>query len=401
MKNILLVVLLLASIPAFAVNCVSNIVDNANVLRAVKTDPLSGLGADPHVITENAFSGTPDMLVQQYYHSCRDWQSANGGVKPNLVVFVLFPNERKIGVFTGQAWSNAIDSATVRSVMVPYFRGGNYSQGIQVGINQIATAIFAYQHPKQTVVNEQPTDYTGLFTFFDWFLFAVVAFGLVFIGWLIYDHRKKHKLAKDAAQKDAVIARSEAANYVNSHPEDTYAAEKFSRLSNSESMNPDGDWEPDEYRIIGAAYRSLLQSTISGGQFDSGEVSKHTDDFKNYPSQTTTISPTSQTSQTTIINETTPAQTTPVPAFVPIPVYSPVIVEDEPVRRDEDSGSSSDSSPSWKSSWSDSSSSSSFDSSPSSSSWSDSSSSSSFDSGSSFGGGDSGSGGFSGGDSSW
>lgn len=388
----------LASIPAMAYDCNASVIDNAGVgVNDSNLSQLSRLGADPHIITENSYAGTPEQLVNEYQRACQSWKSTNGGVKSNLIVFVLFPKAHKIGMYTGQDYSN-ISTSEIRSAMVPAFRGGDFSKGLIVGVNRTADAIFAYQHPKQTVVNETPTDYSGLWKFLDWALAILFLGGLGFLIWIIYKHNQARKAERLAAQKEAVQARAEAADYVNNHPEDEYAAERFARLSNSESMNPDGDFGAEDYRVIAAAYRNLPK----GRKKDT------------YVAPEPTPEPVAYTQGYTDVTRESTYTPSPVPPSAPsvsntnINVVAPVVVEEpEPVHHHHHSDS--DDSPSWSSpwsggsssssdsssgsGWSSSSSSSSWDSSSSSSSWSDSSSSSSF-------GGDSG-GGFSGGDSSW
>lgn len=384
------------SISASAMPCSTAVNDFAHVLNIstvqAAVSALAAKGADPKVITDNDYSGTPGQEVNAYHRNCVEWQSAGGGVKNNLVVLVVFPNRHKVGLFTGQEWATAINSSVVcTQYMIPAFKDGDYTRGIVNGLTQSATMIQGFQtsvlHPGTTTVQEQATDFSGLWQFFEWLLVVGVLVAFIVIAWKLYKYYTERSAARNAAQQDAVNARDEVANYVLNNPDDTKTAERFSRFNNSETMNPDTKGlEALDYIIIRNGYRNLLQSKIETTAPIAYKPAQYNEPVS--LGATETVPVTTASTHTTINNYVEPAY---VPApYIPVPI----IIEPEPVEHhhtDSDSGwGGSSSSDSGSSGWSDSSSSSSYDSG--SSSFSDNSSSSSF-------GGDSG--GFSGGDSSW
>lgn len=410
MKTLVLSVFLFTSV-AFAADCNAPVVDNANVLQGkipqitAALASLTSKGADPRVITDDPDNVTPEGYVNSAKNACPSWQSAGGGVKNNLIVFLVFPKHRKVGLFTGQEFGKALNTSAIRSqFMAPGFKDGDYARGFISGINQAAVEIEAFQtsalHPAttSTVVNQQATDMSGLWHVLGWALLVGVLFALV---WLIFFIRRRRSERK-SAQQNAVFWRNEAATKVNASG-GGIASEEFARLSNSETSNPDTEGlTVEQYNDIAERYKAICAGLRKQGDLNSGNVASigrkskthHHDhaysraaneDASSQPmAQPTAYQPTPQTvAQTTIINES-PFMPIPVVVEDPVPVY-----EHHHHHDDDDSGSSSFSSSS-SSSWSDSSSSSSYDS-GSSSSWSDSSSSSDFGGGggSDFGGGSS------------
>ncbi len=410
MRKILITTLFLFASAAFAADCNSPIVDNANVLGNRKFDvnaaiiALSAKGADPKVITDDP-NITPEQYVEAARRECPSWQSANGGVKNNLIVFLVFPKHHKVGLFVGDEFGKALNTSAIRSqFMAPAFKDGDWARGMMSGINEAGVQIEAFQtsalHPATTVVHQEATNFSGLWRWLD----AVLLLIALIAAWgLFVYYRKKGQEARDAQQR-AVQARNSAAEYVNAHP-DTNAAESFSRLSNSETFNPETNGlTVEQYDSIASQYNTLIKKLTNEVQ------SKYTAAGVNSSSQRRTKS--NHHSQRTDIPAASPAPTSappstgsPAPSQVvehhtttiinegyQSPYYQPIvpIIVEEPVYREP--YRAPDPEPSYSrpsSGWSDSSSSSDFGSS---SSWSDSSSSSSFDSGSSssdFGGGSS------------
>jgi uncharacterized membrane protein YgcG len=383
---------------------------------------LAAKGADPRVILDDTSKTTPEQYVATLQKECPSWQSASGGVKNNLIVFLVFPKRHAAGLFVGNEFGRALNTSVIRTqFMAPAFRDGDWTRGMIAGMSQAAVQIEAFQtaalHPATTVITKQATDMSGLWRWLDWLLGAILL-GCCVIGILaLFNFRRKRLLA----QQQAVLWRNEAAGKIINST--NYAlSEEFSRLNQSETFNPDTKGlDIEEYEEIGKRYKWIADkvdaevaqasrkfrfdrsasrhsgdghSTAPAGNPDP-DVPKPGPTPPTPPQAAPAASP--SVTNTTIINKA-PARPAYIddgyygPSPVIVPIIEPVFVpEPEPVAVREESSSS----------WNDSSSSSSFDDS-SSSSFSDSSSSSGFDDSSSssfsdsssssdFGGGDSGS----------
>lgn len=359
---------------------------------------LEAKGADPRVIIDGATATTPEQYVSLMHQACPSWQSANGGVKNNLIIFLVFPRAHKAGIFVGQEFGKVLNTTQIRmQYMTPAFRDGDWTRGIINGINQAGIEIEAFQtaalRPNTTVITKQATDYHGLWMWLDGLLFLGALVGIFFV---LMGIRRRRQAARDA-QQVAAQARNDAADLVNANP-NTNAAEKFSKMSQSETFNPDTDGlSAAQYLIIADAFQRLIRdlrlevTPPTPSRHSRWSTAQHKSDVGQPPAaeaqpQPNAVSsqPTQAPSTTTIINNS--------PGFIPIPIpiEEPVYVPEEPVVVHEshgggwsDTSSSSDDSDSG-SSWSGSSSSSDYSSSDSTG-FSDSSSSSDF------GGGDSGS----------
>lgn len=381
MKSILAIFLFAAT--AFASDCNSPVVDNAHVLQGKEVTIITALaaitakGGDGRVITDDP-SITPEQYVAQVQRSCPSWQSANGGVKNNLIVFLVFPQHHKVGLFVGNEFGKAINTSLVRSqFMAPGFKDGDFSRGFTSGINQVAVEMEAFQtaalHPNQTTVTQQPTDYSGLWHWLDGILLLVVFCGML---WLVLYFRSKRQATKDA-QQNAIRARNAAAQMAVDNPT-SIGVDQFTKLSNSETFNPDTDGLNErQYEAIATEYRNIIWHTVANPP----KSTRHTQKYPSPSSYSEPIPTTPNTPDQTVINRTTIINRGYEPSpYIPVPV----IVE-EPIYREPERHHYSE--PSSGSDWGGSSSSSSYDSG---SSFSDSSSSSDFSSGSSdFGGGSS------------
>ena len=367
-------------------------------------------GADPVVIIDDTVSDlTPEQYVATLQKACTSWQSADGGVKNNLIVFLVFPKRHKVGLFMGKEFEKAINASTVRTqYMAPAFRDGDWERGMISGINQVGVEIEAYQtaalHPATTtnVVNQQATDMSGLWKWLDWVLGSLLVLAFLFGAWGLFVYYRRRRSDRLAAQQNAVHWRNEAAQKVTGTSYTSFS-EEFARLSNSETFNPDtNDLDADEYSNMAARYKMLCDNIDKRAEWDAPQAKTQTKvKGKHYTMgvDTASAAPEARTDipagnpasvqNTTIINEDRSSNPGYDPLYVPVVIDEPV-VEREPVREEPSSGWSGSSSSSdtddSSSSFSDSSSSSDF--SDSGSSFSDSSSSSDFGGGGGgFGGG--------------
>ena len=212
--KVLLTLLMFLGMAGAQQPCDLPINDAAGVLRdtlAVQqaADALKQQGADVRVVTVN-LSGTLEQFVAQQKRTCSSWQSTDGGVKNNLVVFALAPVQRKFGIFYGAEWKEALDKSqnTIKmQFMAPAFRDGDWARGIAAGERQVGVEIRALQeaalHPAQNTVVNQASDLTGLWRILGWLLLIACLAGLVWVWVRRVQGRQEVATAQQAAQKAA------------------------------------------------------------------------------------------------------------------------------------------------------------------------------------------------------
>lgn len=258
----------------------AGVMDTAQLSQVIEAaGPLINQGADVRVRAV----GPTDNLDQteiQYERNCPSWQGATGGRKNNLVVLMVSPKGRSMGIYYGSAFTPALGSGQAQRIrvnyMTPKFKDRDWVGGFVAAEQQLTARIAASKdetlHPATTVVTttNQAADYTGLWSAFKIFL-GIVTLALIGIGLYLYFAKKKREQDdSEAAQQDAIIARNMCTNRINSYKnqittenQNAYdlAAEEFSRLMNSERTNPDTPgWPPQRYQVIGALYNKISRS---------------------------------------------------------------------------------------------------------------------------------------------
>jgi uncharacterized membrane protein YgcG len=229
--KLLLSVLLLTVAASANLNCNLPISDEANVLGQSATllqavSQLSAKGVDIHVVSVPTMGTVNlDMLEKAIETGCRSWQAPNGGRKSTLLVLMVAPNDHKMGVYYGSAWSKALDQHWNRikqDYMFPRFKTGDFAGGMAAAAQQFAARISASedeaQHPAQTtVVNEapKPEDLSGLWRVLEW-LFGILFAGMIvaFIYSLL-SRRAQKKEEIESARADAITKRNQAAGMIN------------------------------------------------------------------------------------------------------------------------------------------------------------------------------------------
>lgn len=174
-----------------AESCDQMVVDDARVFGDQQSQvvqaaqQLTNLGADVRVRTIPSLGGfaTLDALFKNTQVNCPSWTGTGTNRKSNLLVFMMTLNDRKVGIFYGDRWVDAFnktggDQRVWQDFMVPAFRDGNYAKGFVDGMNESHRVLDLYIHPPAntgtgTVVNKQPTDYSGLW--------KVLGIGLVLV----------------------------------------------------------------------------------------------------------------------------------------------------------------------------------------------------------------------------
>ena len=281
MKNILLAIAFtIFTTTAFSqVQCDSPVVDYAHSNLSTSdiqkvsaaTQSLIKVGADPRVIVTNQ-AIAPEELVNQFHSACPSWKSADGGVKNNLVVYVVNPQYHKSGIFTGAQFNRgALDNATTNNIrtnfMNPAFRDGRIVDGLVAGIVQTSGHINSYNQAAS-----RPNH-----------IFEILILGviLIFVAFFVIQYVRSRK-ARKLARLAAVNAMHDAMNRINVLHQlldsktalgiDTsiYAntvgnfSEQFSQLASNLSTDPSDDsLSTEEYYTIEGQYRNIENNSRS------------------------------------------------------------------------------------------------------------------------------------------
>lgn len=223
------------STAARAQECNRMVVDDTGKLGASGTasvesagNRLVNAGADVRVrvVQSAATYGNLDRWKADMQQRCASWQSADGGMKNNLVVLVI-SMDRQAGLYFGSQYRRALDgrTASIRTdKMNPRFRDNDYAGGLANGLDAARDLIVAANAPPVTaptpaptptvIVNTgppaQPTDLSGLWSVMGWGL-GLVALGLIVFG-IVYYTRVRAK--RRAAQQKAQATRSACAGRI-------------------------------------------------------------------------------------------------------------------------------------------------------------------------------------------
>ncbi|MFH1461087.1 MAG: TPM domain-containing protein [Patescibacteria group bacterium] len=218
-------------------------------ISAVKqaAENLQNVGADVHIWIMKSYSKTADNLDQQFEQLLtknKAWQSANGGRKNNLIVFMLSMKERQTGLYYGGDWDGPLADHWKRIVadhMNPKFKQGKFADGFINGINETKRVIYKHLHPsneqqiivhdgssevtrgegsstiiiKPSNVTSKPADYSGLWTVLKWALGLIFVFALFYFGARFFISRKKEEEKRRGAQQKAKIEKINAAKKVS------------------------------------------------------------------------------------------------------------------------------------------------------------------------------------------
>ena len=205
--------------------CDAIVVDGANVLgnhQSVETAALklNGIGADVRVRTLPNLGNfaTVDDYMAATVKACPTWQGINNDRKSNLVVYVMTKEDRKLGVFYGDGWTNAFskgggEQRIWADFMVPRFKSGDYPGGFVAAIDETYRVFDSYLHPSQNapssqvVVQEKPTDYSGLWKVLGFGLAALVLIVLLLLGYFALRRRKEANERLKTMRQRALSAR--------------------------------------------------------------------------------------------------------------------------------------------------------------------------------------------------
>lgn len=271
-------------------HCDAIVTDEAHILQpsdlasiSTAAMPLVQQGADVRIRTVGKTSNL-DLDEKQFIQDCPSWQNQDRGMKSTLLVLMVSPTSRKLGLYFGSAWHTALDDHWNRiknDAMAPRFKDGNYPAGFIAAEEQLAARLKASKdeslHPNvststtTTTTTVQPTDFSGLWVVLDWFLALVGIGSAIALAIWLFVRRKRDREAISRAQTAAVVQRNLAANAVgiardalsNQLNPAVQAKlqseiEAFSRLAGSVRTDPEQPGlSAAEYDVIGAQYHDL------------------------------------------------------------------------------------------------------------------------------------------------
>ncbi len=162
---------------------------SGDVNSAVKS--LENEGAIVRVIALQSYNksqiGSLENMAKAFVSNCPSWQAPGGGTKTTLVSVIFAVDNREMLVWAGSFWDRGLTSQAKlniqNDVMAPEFRSGDYAGGVTAALREITKIADSQnnsnvsgsgvEQPTNTVINEKPTDLTGL-----WYVFG----GLLVIG---------------------------------------------------------------------------------------------------------------------------------------------------------------------------------------------------------------------------
>lgn len=333
----LAVAILYCALPAQAQDCDQVVADQANVLQSQERDHVKAAaqklidqGADVRVVTVGGTSNL-DIDENNWLHRCQSWQSPNGGMKSTLIVLMVSPSSRKMGIYFGHAFDSALASHWNRiksDYMGPHFKTGDWAGGFIAAEQQLAARVAASKdeavHPAVSTTVNQASDLSGLWTVLMW----IVALGATAFGfWLIFSWRKRLRQEQQQlreAQRRAQAAKARAAELLTnmpSHPRIDAASAEFERLNSSVRNDPYADdLVVEEYNVITAQYQKVVDMLDSGPI--GSEASSSVGHKRKHAHQPTSADVASSTAANASVMGGFP---------VPIPIIEePIIVEEPP-----------------------------------------------------------------------
>jgi uncharacterized membrane protein YgcG len=232
-------------------------------------------GADVRV-RDVGTSSNLDFTEKTYESTCLSWQSPNGGRKSTLIVLMVASQSRKLGIYYGSAWHNALDDHWNRiktDYMMPRFRDRDYAGGFTAALSQIGARLAASKdeslHPKTYTTVNEASDWS-------WLKWLFIIGGLCFVGFIVWGFvisRREKKEKAFGMREIATKKRGMAANLLAKLQDDLLIAEAtgiddrparatsnsvselFNRLSTSENTNPETkDLSYEAYEYIANQY---------------------------------------------------------------------------------------------------------------------------------------------------
>jgi uncharacterized membrane protein YgcG len=278
-----LAALLSWSAPSAAYICDGPLGDEAQVLTAPTTllpavQALEAQGADVRVRTVVG-STNLDLTEGLYETACPSWQGAPGRRKSTLLVLLVSPDTRKMGLYYGEAWQRALGDHWNRikqETMGPRFRDGDYTGGFAAALHTLQSRLSAAQeevlHPVSpttitTTINEG-VKMDWLVTIV-WILMGTgLLVGLLYAAGVLASTERRTRRQARRAQQRAVLAKSDAAAALNrltpamltAHQQSRHQdlMVQFADLSQTAASDPSRPGlTTEEYSVIAQRYERM------------------------------------------------------------------------------------------------------------------------------------------------
>lgn len=216
------------------IDCNAPVVDNAEIFGddftkvSQAVDDLAGLGPDVKVLTVNTFGDAGNLenfVLNRVTAGCPSWQTADGeGFKTNLIVFAISKEDRKVGIYTGDIWTDVVSETKrqdIQSEMGKRFADGDFADGFVYGIGEVEEVVDLELNPPPAPANEpvvvQQSDPQDLSWLGPVLLSLIAVFGLftaIYFGFHFVKSYQSRREQKREAQQGAKIAFAAAADMV-------------------------------------------------------------------------------------------------------------------------------------------------------------------------------------------
>jgi len=233
---ILLVIFCSICTPALAASYEDAIYDAADLFADAEKEQIQAaidsiadtVGAEVHVITVRSIGNYPEMdkFLEAVEADTPSWQTQTGMRKSSLLVFAMSLEDRKLCIYWGEAWVDALEGSRKEAdrireqIMVPEFRAGDFANGFVRAIEETERVLDLYLRPPavqpqpapqpRNITNHEPdTPKEPMNPALKWFLILLVPGIVVVIGLVVslralIRWRRKRKEKRRRAQTEAL-----------------------------------------------------------------------------------------------------------------------------------------------------------------------------------------------------
>lgn len=346
--------------------------------------PLTRRGAEAHAIVVthapalSAFESTLESVCptwrNNYSSTSTSTSTPSFSRRANLISILVATADHHSAIYYGSVWSRALDSRyqSIMASMNTYFRNGQFDQGVNFAIQEIAKALDQTQAqgpPAQsasttTIINQapilpSPSDYTAWHIFL-WIVLISGLAGLIYTAARIFSHLYGLRQERRQMQQEALMAQQEAqqvfTEYANSSSISSFdisshsaakaladsATVAMSNLGRGNSDPSDDRLSAGQYAAIRDRYRKVTVDFLRAGEVVAGDSDSGSDSSSSRGSavaataSVVTLTPNNTTTtigthpgEHAVIVQASP-QPLPMPMPLPIPmsisVPPPVIV---------------------------------------------------------------------------
>lgn len=178
---------------------------------------LEARGAEVRVAIFESLRGadTLDALKASWQKRCGRWRAVNGGMKNNLVIFMMTMRDKKLALFYGDLLKSELD-ATARAILSqkvrPKFGDGDFAGGIAAGLTAAAAAITPSSGSANTLPPSGGTS-TGSSVML-WILGGLLVTGLLVFAVILILRSRKREEERQIARRKAIKQRAYCETFV-------------------------------------------------------------------------------------------------------------------------------------------------------------------------------------------